>query len=115
MTELEHERLLRGHFFLKWRDWDDQELRIPPGHGCFVPSRWAHWLSHPVDEPIVSFEIGFWTPESIHARKVYDVNWMIRRARADPTGAGRGRDDLKQRVFDGISTITRKGTQYRGV
>jgi hypothetical protein len=38
MTNDEHERLLRGNFFLDWRDWDDQELRIPPGHGCLVPS-----------------------------------------------------------------------------
>ena len=57
MTTDEHERLLRGNFFLQWRDWDDVELRIPPGHGCFVPSRWAHWLTHPGDVPIVSFEI----------------------------------------------------------
>ena len=61
-----------------------RELRIPAGHGCFLPSRWPHWLSHPGDEPVVSFEIGFWTKESIRARKVYDVNWLLRRARLKP-------------------------------
>lgn len=115
MTTDEHERLLRGNFFLEWRDWSDQELRIPPGHGCFVPSRWAHWLTHPSDEPIVSFEIGFWTTESVHTRKIYDVNWLLRRAHVAPRGPGLGRDDLKTLVFDGISTVTRKGVQYRGI
>ena len=115
MTTDEHERLLRGNFFLQWRDWPDQELRIPPGRGCFVPSRWAHWLSHPCDEPIVSFEIGYWTRESVHARKVYDMNWLLRRARLSPSPPGTDRDRLKLLAFDGISTVTRKGVQYRGV
>jgi len=115
MTTDEHEKLLRGNFFLEWRDWDDQELRIPPGHGCFVPSRWAHWLSHPGGEPVVSFEIGFWTTESVRARKVYDVNWLLRRAGRHPAGPGGAKDGLKNRVFDAISTVTRKGSEYRGV
>jgi hypothetical protein len=111
----EHERLLRGNFFLDWREGQDRELRIPPGSGCFVPSRWAHWLTHPTDAPVVSFEIGFWTRESIHARKVYDVNWALRRLGRKPKPPGAGRDRLKQRVFDGVCTVTRKGVQYRGV
>jgi hypothetical protein len=115
MTRAEHEQLLRGNFFLDWRDYDDTELRIPAGHGCFLPSRWAHWLSHPGDVPVVSFEVGFWTAESIRMRKVYDVNWMLRRAGLKPQAPGSGRDDLKRKVFDGISTITRRGTQYRGI
>jgi hypothetical protein len=115
MSISEHERLLRGDFFLQWREGLDQALPIPPGHGCFVPSRWAHWLTHPVAEPVVSFEIGYWTFESINARKVYDVNWMLRRARFRPAGPGEGRDALKRRVFDGISTVTRKGVKYRGL
>ena len=90
-------------------------LPIPPGHGCFVPSRWAHWLTHPVDVPVVSFEIGYWYYESINARKVYDVNWMLRRVGLKPQVPGAGRDALKRRVFDGISTLTRKGVQYRGI
>jgi hypothetical protein len=114
-TRDEHERLLRGHFFLEWREWPDQELRIPAGTGCFVPSRWAHWLTHPGTEPVVSFEVGFWTPESVRARKVYDVNWMLRRLGLNPQPPENAHDDLKRRVFDGISTITRKGVQYRGL
>src|SRR5579871_1833957 len=115
MTAVEHERLLRGNFFLDWRDWDDQELKIPPGYGCFVPSRWAHWLSHPKGEPIVSFEIGFWTIESVRARKIYDVNWLMRRAGREPLPPGGAKDDVKSRVFDVVSTATRKGRQYRGI
>jgi hypothetical protein len=115
MTEQEHENLLRGNFFLDWRDWEDQGLRIPPGHGCFVPSRWAHWLTHPCDEPIVSFEIGFWSIASVRARKVYDINWMLRRAHLAPTGPGGDRDSMKTLAFDGISTVTRKGVAYRGI
>ena len=51
----------------------------------------------------------------MHARKVYDVNWMLRRVGRKPAAPGGDRDRLKQRVFDGISTITRKGIEYRGV
>jgi hypothetical protein len=115
MTAEEHEDLLRGGFFLNWRDWEDEGLRIPPGHGCFVPSRWAHWLTHPCDEPIVSFEIGFWTIASVRARKVYDVNWLLRRAHLAPVGPGGSRDKLKTLAFDGISTVSRKGVAYRGI
>ena len=65
--------------------------------------------------PIVSFEIGFWTTESVHSRKVYDVNWLLRKAGRNPAAPGAGSDKLKHRVFDGISTVTRKGIEYRGV
>lgn len=115
LSREEHENLLRGNFFLQWRDWPDQELAIPAGRGCFVPSRWAHWLSHPGDAPVVSFEVGFWTTESVRARKVYDVNWMLRRLGLRPQDPGQGRDELKRRVFDGVSTLTRKGIQFRGI
>jgi hypothetical protein len=115
MTVREHESLLRGNFFLEWRDWDDQELRIPPGRGCFIPSRWAHWLSHPGDEPVVSFEMGYWSRASVYARKVNDVNWTLRKLGLRPSPPGGGQDDLKARIFDGISTVTRRGLKYRGV
>ena len=39
---------------------------------------------------VVSFEIGFWTRESIHARKVYDVNWALRRLGQKPKPPGAG-------------------------
>ena len=115
MTVEEHERLLRGNFFLEWQEGDDLPLRIPPGHSCFVPSRWAHWLTHPGDEPVVSFEIGFWTTESIRARKIYDVNWLLRRVGVDPAPPGGARDAAKCRTFDAISTLTRKGLHFRGI
>ena len=115
MTTDEHERLLRGNFFLEWQDWDDLALRIPAGHGCFLPSRWPHWLTHPSDQPVVSFEIGFWTVDSVRARKVYDVNWLLRKAGRDPRPPGGAGDGLKSRVFDGISTVTRKGVEFRRV
>jgi hypothetical protein len=115
MTVRENENLLRGEFFLRWRDAPEQALPIPPGTGCFVPSRWAHWLEHPCEEPVVSFELGFWTVDSLRRRKIYDVNWLLRRLRLDPKLPGEGRDGLKCRFFDLTSTVTRKGLQYRGV
>jgi mannose-6-phosphate isomerase-like protein (cupin superfamily) len=115
MTTEEHERLLRGNFFLDWEEDEDRALRIPPGHSCFVPSRWPHWLTHPGDVPVVSFEIGFWTTESIRLRKIYDVNWLLRRVGRDPAPPGGEHDGLKCRVFDAVSTLTRRGTQYRGI
>ena len=118
MTTAEHENLLRGEFFLRWHE-SEQEIALPiePGTGCFVPARWAHWLDHPCDEPIVSFELGFWSREAVRARKVYDVNWLLRRLRVpiDPAGPGGPNDQLKHAVFDGISFVTRKGLRYRGL
>jgi hypothetical protein len=116
MTQTQHENLLRGEFFLPWTESErDQPLRIPAGHGCFVPARWAHWLEHPGDEPVVSFELGFWSVESVHQRKVYDVNWLLRRLHVDPKGFGEGRDHLKRTTFDAISLLTRKGGRFRGI
>jgi hypothetical protein len=116
MTQLQHENLLRGEFFLKWEESDDEQaLPIGPGTGCFVPSRWAHWLDHPSDEPVVSFELGFWTPESVRERKVHDVNWLLRRMKIAPAPPGGAADARKLKAFDVISTVTRKGTRYRGI
>lgn len=116
MTQRQHENLLRGEFFLPWEESEDEvALAIEPGTGCFVPSRWAHWLDHPSDEPVVSFEIGFWTPEAVRERKVHDVNWLLRRLRMDPQAPDGPADDRKLRVFDALSTVTRKGVRYRGI
>lgn len=115
MTEDEHERLLRGNFFLAWREGPDQELSIPPGQGCFVPARWAHWLTHPTDEATVSYEIGYWTRAALRDRKVYDVNWLLRRFGMRPASPGGARDQLKLRFFDAASTVTRKGLEYRSL
>ncbi len=114
-TPREHEDLLHGRFFLPWREGSDRELRIPPGHGCYVPCRWAHWLEHPGDEPVVSFEIGFWTRDAILQRKVYDVNWALRKAGLRPKPPGDAtRDRFKAELFDVASRLTGKVPQYRG-
>jgi hypothetical protein len=118
MSTAEHENLLRGEFFLRWQESADElALAIEPGTGCFVPSRWAHWLDHPSDEPVVSFELGFWSRESVRARKVYDVNWLIRRLHlpVDPAGPGGRNDAHKHRLFDAISRATGKGARFRGI
>ncbi len=116
MSTRQHENLLRGEFFLRWQESPDEiALPIEPGTGCFVPSRWAHWLDHPTDEPVVSFELGFWSKESVRERKVYDVNWLLRRMRIDPAGPGGPNDARKLKLFDAISTVTRKGVRYRGI
>lgn len=114
-TPLEHENLLHGAFFLRWRESpNDRPLRIEAGHGCFVPCRWAHWLEHPGDEPVVSFEVAFWTNDAIRQRKVYDANWALRKLRVRPRPAGGPRDRLKCEAFDLASCLTGKVPQYRG-
>jgi hypothetical protein len=113
-TPVEHENLLHGEFFLRWREGSDQALRIPPGRACFVPCRWAHWLEHPGDEPVVSYELGFWTYDAIRRRKVYDVNWALRKLGLKPKPPGAGRDRLKCEVFDLASRVTGKVPHYRG-
>jgi hypothetical protein len=114
-TPREHEDLLHGRFFLRWREGPDQALAIPAGHGCYVPCRWAHWLEHPGGVPIVSFEVGFWTHDAILQRKVYDVNWALRRLRLDPAPPGNPRRDrMKADLFDVASRLMRRVPQYRG-
>jgi hypothetical protein len=116
MSQTQHENLLRGEFFLPWRESDEEQaLHIHSGEGCFVPSRWAHWLDHPVDRPVVSFEFGFWTPEAVRERKVHDVNWLLRKARLQPAPPGGEGDARKLQLFDVLSTVTRKGLRYRGL
>jgi hypothetical protein len=114
MTTREHENLLRGEFFLKWREAPETALPIAPGTGCFVPSRWAHWLDHPTDEATTSFEMGFWTKDSIRARKIYDVNWAARKLHLDPAGPGGPFDNVKCTLFDLACTVSRKGLRFRG-
>ena len=115
MTQLQHENLLRGEFFLPFTD-DPEEvpLQLDPGGACFVPARWAHWLDHPCDNASVTFDVGFYTRNDLRARKVYDVNWLMRKAHLSPGGPGGRLDRLKCLAFDGISTATRRGLQYRG-
>jgi hypothetical protein len=115
MTQLQHENLLRGEFFLPFTEHPQElDLQLDPGAACFVPARWAHWLDHPCDAASVTFDVGFYTRDDLRNRKVYDVNWLMRRAHLSPGGPGGRLDRLKCLTFDGISTVTRRGLQYRG-
>jgi hypothetical protein len=114
----ENENLLRGGQFLRWREvTPTASFDLGTRDGFAAPPRWPHWIEHPGDEPAVSFEVGYWTPLAIRERKVYDMNWLLRRARLTPKppGVDPRRDRLKQRTFDLISMATGKGGEYRGI
>ena len=114
MTPLQHERLLRGQFFLPWWDCPEEQLDIGPGDGCHVPIRWAHWLTHEGDAPAISIELGIWTREAVRLRKVHDVNWGLRRLHLSPAAPGGRYDGVKCRAFDAVSRLRGKGEEFRG-
>jgi hypothetical protein len=115
MSQLQHENLLRGEFFLPFTECaEERALRLEPGGACFVPARWAHWLDHPCEDASVTFDVGFYTRNDLRDRKVYDVNWLLRKAHLAPGGPGGRSDRAKCLAFDAISTATRRGLQYRG-
>ena len=115
MSQMQHENLLRGEFFLPFTDHpEERALRLDPGRACFVPARWAHWLEHPCEAASVTFDVGFYTRDDLRSRKVYDVNWLLRKAHLAPSGPGGRGDRLKCLAFDALSTVTRRGLQYRG-
>jgi hypothetical protein len=115
MSQLQHENLLRGEFFLPFTDDpEERALRLDPGGACFVPARWAHWLEHPCEDASVTFDVGFYTRNDLRDRKVYDVNWLLRKAHLAPGGPGGRGDRLNCLAFDAISTVTRRGLEYRG-
>jgi hypothetical protein len=115
MDQRQHENLLRGEFFLPFSEHpEEQALRLDPGGAAFVPARWAHWLDHPCEDASVTFDVGFYTRNDLRDRKVYDVNWLLRKAHVAPGGPGRRSDRAKCLAFDAISTVTRRGLQYRG-
>ena len=115
MTQLQHENLLRGEFFLPFTEHpEERALQLDAGGACFVPARWAHWLDHPCDAASVTFDVGFYTRNDLRDRKVYDVNWLMRKAHLSPGGPGGRLDRLKCLAFDAISTATRRGLHYRG-
>ncbi|HEV2592076.1 MAG TPA: hypothetical protein VGU02_09305 [Gaiellaceae bacterium] len=119
LSQEEHENLLHGGHFLRWRELEIwKTFDLAPGNACAAPPRWPHWLEHPGPDPAVSFEVGFFTVEDIRDRKVWDVNWMLRKTRVvkpRPPRESAGNDRLKHRVFDAISVATRRGTEFRGV
>lgn len=119
LSQEEHENLLHGGHFLPWREleiWKTFDLH--PGQACAAPPRWPHWIEHPGPDPAVSFEIGYFTVDDIRDRKVWDVNWMLRKTRfvkPRPPRESARKDRVKHRVFDAISVATRRGTEFRGV
>ena len=67
-------------------------------------------------DPAVSFEVGFFTADDVRERKVWDVNWLMRKTRVlTPRPPQAGNDALKRKVFDAIATATRRGGEFRGV
>ena len=116
MTQREHEDLLHGGFFLPYRDDEaERSLALGPGDGAYVPSRWPHWLEHPCDEPVVSFELGFWTTQALRDRKVYDMNYLLRRLHVPHRAPGGPLDGLKAHAFDLATIVLRKPQKYRGI
>jgi hypothetical protein len=105
---------MRGGMFLSWRELAPvQTFDLAVGDACAAPPRWPHWLEHPGPEPAVSFELSYWTPTTIRERKVYDVNWMLRRAKLAPKPPGGPRDAVKVRLFDLSGAATGKGRAHR--
>jgi hypothetical protein len=118
ISTAEAESILRGQRFMGWRESEPfatYDLGI--GDGFAAPQAWPHWIEHPGDEPAVSFELGLWTPENLRVRKVWDINWMLRKLGRSPLPAGENEklDARKRAVFDLISLVTRRGNEYRGV
>lgn len=118
LTVEENERLLRGGHFLPWREAPLVEsYDLSPGDAFAAPPRWPHWIEHPGDEPAVSFEVGYWTADDVRTRKVWEVNWLMRKLHLSPRPPGEdaGRDARKRQVFDVVSIATRKGSEFRGI
>ena len=118
LSQEENEWLLRGGHFMPWREaplFATYDLSF--GDGFAAPPRWPHWIEHPGSEPAVSFEVGYWTAEDVRTRKVWEVNWLLRKLRVTPRppGENAAADARKQRVFDAVSMVTRKGSEFRGV
>jgi hypothetical protein len=118
LSDRENEALLRGGHFVPWRELPlFQTYDLHPGDGFAAPPRWPHWIEHPGPDPAVSFEVGYWTAEDVRERKVWDVNWLLRKLRLSPRPPGEveSTDRRKQKLFDAISVVTRKGNEYRGL
>jgi hypothetical protein len=118
LSQEENEALLRGGHFVPWREMPlFATYDLHPGDGFAAPPRWPHWIEHPGPEPAVSFELGYWTADDVRNRKVWDVNWLLRKGKLSPRppGESESRDRRKRWVFDAMTVITRKGGEYRGV
>jgi hypothetical protein len=118
LSQTEHEGLLHGGQFVPWREMTlFRTFDLHPGDGFAAPPRWPHWIEHPGPDPAVSFEVGFWDAAALRERKVFDMNYLIRKlhVRPVPPGELRERDQLKRHAFDLISLATRRGLEFRGV
>jgi hypothetical protein len=118
LSQEENEGLMRGGQFVPWREMPlFATYALEVGDGFAAPPRWPHWIEHPGPDPAVSFEVGLWTAEDIRARKVWDVNWLVRKMRLAPRPPGESEriDRRKRQLFDAISIATRKGGEYRGI
>ena len=116
MTQLQHENLLRGEFFLPFTD-HAEELRAAARSGRRVlrPGALGALARPSLRQLPASRSTSASTRATTCAtRKVYDVNWLMRKAHLSPGGPGGRLDRLKCLTFDGISTVTRRGLQYRG-
>jgi hypothetical protein len=118
LSQAETDALLRGGRFMHWREmtlFADYDLGVNDAFAS--PPRWPHWIEHPGPDPAISFEIGYWTVDDIRARKVWDVNHMLRKAHLSPRPPGENAklDRRKRKAFDLVSLITRRGGEYRGV
>lgn len=118
LSQQENEALLRGGHFVPWREMPlFATYDLHPGDAFAAPPRWPHWIEHPGPDPAVSFELGYWTADDIRTRKVWEVNWLLRKAHlnARPPGENAARDARKRRVFDAVSLVTRKGAEFRNL
>jgi hypothetical protein len=116
LSQVENEALLRGGQFLPWREMPlFASYDLHPGDGFAAPPRWPHWIEHPGPDPAVSFEVGYWVADDIRDRKVWEVNWLLRKAKLAPRPPGENAalDRRKQKVFDLVSLVTRKGAEFR--
>jgi hypothetical protein len=118
LSQVEHEALLRGGQFVPWREMPlFGSYDLHPGDAFAAPPRWPHWIEHPGPDPAVSFEVGYWLPEDVRDRKVWEVNWLLRKAKLAPRPPGENvaLDRRKHKVFDLISAATRRGAEFRDV
>ncbi len=118
LSQQENEALLRGGQFVPWREMPlFATYDLHPGDAFAAPPRWPHWIEHPGPEPAISFEVGCWTADDVRDRKVWEVNWLLRKARLKPRPPGEVEtlDRRKRRVFDAVSVVTRKGGEFRGL
>ena len=91
MTQLQHENLLRGEFFLPFTDHAGGACRCSSIRAAPASCRRAGRTGSTIPATVasVTFDVGFYTRNDLRDRKVYDVNWLMRKAHLSPGGPGR--------------------------